>query len=57
MLKQNNGELPRIIKLLNDVRGAYDDSLVNLRRDERVWKRTVKQKRRITAATPYSSPA
>jgi len=42
-LKQNTGEPPRIIKLLHDVRGAYEDSLVDLRRDERVWKRTVTQ--------------
>jgi len=41
--KQNTGEPPRIIKLLHDVRGAYEDSLANLRRDERVWKRTVTQ--------------
>lgn len=43
MLKQNTGEPPRIIKLLHDVRGAYEDSLVELRRDERVWERTVTQ--------------
>ena len=43
VLKQNTGEPPRIIKLLNDVRGAYDGSLVNLRRDEQVWNRTVTQ--------------
>lgn len=41
LLRQNTGEPPRIIKLLNDLRGAYQGSLVNLRRDERVWRRTV----------------
>ncbi len=43
VLKQNTGEAPRIIRLLQGVRGAYEDSLVNLRRDERVWNRTVSQ--------------
>jgi hypothetical protein len=43
VLKQNTGEAPRIIKLLHDVRGAYDGSLVNLRRDERAWNQTVTQ--------------
>jgi len=43
LLKQNTGEAPRIIRLLHDVRGAYDGSLVNLRRDERAWNRTVTQ--------------
>jgi 5-methylcytosine-specific restriction endonuclease McrA len=41
VLRQNTGEPVRIIKLLNDVRGAYEGSLVNLRRDERVYNRTV----------------
>src|SRR5579862_9782742 len=43
LLKQNTGEPPRIIKLLNEVRGVYEGSLVNLRRDERVWRQTVTQ--------------
>jgi 5-methylcytosine-specific restriction endonuclease McrA len=43
VLKQNTGEAPRIIRLLHDVRGAYDGSLVNLRHDERVWNQTVTQ--------------
>jgi len=41
VLKQNTGDPPRIIKLLQAVRGACEDSLVNLRRDEKVWNRTV----------------
>lgn len=43
LLKQNTGDTPRIIKLLQDVRGSYDGSLMNLRRDERAWKQTVTQ--------------
>ena len=43
VLRQNTGEPPRIIKLLRYVRGAFEDSLVNLRRDEQVWRRTVTQ--------------
>lgn len=43
VLKQNTGDPPRIIKLLNDVRDAYDYSLVDLRRDERAWNQTLMQ--------------
>jgi 5-methylcytosine-specific restriction endonuclease McrA len=43
VLKQNTGNETRIIKLLQDARGAFDGSIANLRRDERAWKRTVTQ--------------
>lgn len=41
VLRQNTGEAPRIIRLLQDMRGAYEDSLANLRRDEKAWNRIV----------------
>src|ERR1039457_5019365 len=41
VLRQNTGEPPRIIRLLRDVRPAYEDSLTNLRRDERACRQTV----------------
>ena len=43
VLKQNTGEPPRIIRLLQELRRTYEDSLVNLRRDEKAWKQTVTQ--------------
>jgi 5-methylcytosine-specific restriction endonuclease McrA len=43
VLRQNTGEPPRIIRLLQARRGTYENSLVNLRRDEKAWKQTVTQ--------------
>lgn len=43
LLKQNTGEPPKIITLLQDVRGACGGSLGSLRRDEQAWKRTMTQ--------------
>ena len=43
LLKQNTGEPPRIIRLLQDQRKAHEDSLADLRSDEKAWNRTVTQ--------------
>lgn len=43
LLKQNTGEPPMIIKLLQSHRQAYEDSLAKLRHDEKTWNRTVTQ--------------
>ena len=43
LLKQNTGEPPKIIKLLQTQRQAYEDSLAKLRHDQKAWNRTVNQ--------------
>src|SRR5262249_39480494 len=43
VLKQNTGEAPKIIKLLQDARRSCEGSLVDFRRDKDLWKQTVTQ--------------
>lgn len=43
LLRQNTGEMPRILRLLRDQHERHQGSLVSLRRDQPAWNRTLAQ--------------